>query len=154
MSTPLTSPHPAPTASAQKIMTAGPYDWVATVVAHTDASAITLPTDRSIPPPMITIVTPTVITPMIDAEVRIVRRLPAVANVSVVATPMTASTTSTTTRPRLRPTPVSSSRASGEPGAALAPARSTRPCSAAGGVITAGRSSSLTCGSLRGSGPP
>ena len=36
---------------------------------------MTLPTDRSMPPPMITNVTPTVITPMIEAEVRIVSRL-------------------------------------------------------------------------------
>ena len=48
---------------------------------------MTLPTDRSMPPPMITIVTPTVITPITEAEVRIVSRLDRVRNVSAVATP-------------------------------------------------------------------
>src|SRR5919107_4031650 len=121
MRTPLTRPAPAPTASAQSTMTTGPYDCVATVVAHTDASAITLPTDRSIPPPMITIVTPTVITPITEAEVRIVSRLLVVANVSAVATPITHSTTSTATSPRLRPAPVSSRRGGGGRGGAPAP---------------------------------
>src|SRR5882724_7717920 len=76
------------------------------------------------PPPMITIVTPTVSTPMIDAEVMMISRLAGVANVSAVATPITQSTASTPTSPRLRPTLVSSRPASrafrgaGSPGTA------------------------------------
>ena len=42
--------------------------WVASVVAQTDASATIAPTDRSMPPPMITKVMPTLTTPMTDGE--------------------------------------------------------------------------------------
>src|SRR5690348_2987348 len=75
MSTPLTSPAPIPTSSAQITMTNAPYDWVASVVAQTDANATSAPTDRSIPPPMMTNVMPTVTTPMIDALTRMLRML-------------------------------------------------------------------------------
>ena len=75
---------------------------MATVVAQTEASAITVPTDRSMPPPMITNVMPTVITPMIEAEVRMVSMFERVRNVSAVTTPTMPSSTSTATRPRLR----------------------------------------------------
>ena len=125
-------------------MTAGPYDCVARVVAQTDASAMTLPTDRSMPPPMITTVTPTVITPMIEAEVRIVSRLLVVANVSAVARPMTHSTRRTATSPRLRPALVSRTRARADGRSACAAARSTRPRSAAGGTVTACESPFVT----------
>src|ERR671930_603818 len=91
----LSTTQPTPTANAQNTITTGPNDWVATVVDHTEASAITFPTDRSIPPPMITNVTPTVSTPMIDAEVRIVSRFDPVRNVSAVLTPTTPSSTNT-----------------------------------------------------------
>ena len=42
--------------------------WVASVVAQTDDSATIAPTDRSMPPPMITNVMPTLTTPMTDGE--------------------------------------------------------------------------------------
>ena len=102
---------------------------------------------------MITTVTPTVITPMIEAEVRIVSRLLVVANVSAVATPMTHSTTRTATSPRLRPTPVSSTRARADGLSACAAACSTRPCSAAGGTVTACESPFVT-GLPPAAGPP
>ena len=108
---------------------------------------------------MITTVTPTVITPMIEAEVRIVSRLLVVANVSAVETPMTHSTTSTATRPRLRPAPVSRALARADGRSARAAAVSTRPCSAAGGTggvttVSARLSLPVTGDSLPGLGPP
>ena len=48
-------------------MPAEPNSCVATVVHQTPASATSAPTDRSMPPPMITKVMPTVITPMAEA---------------------------------------------------------------------------------------
>ena len=75
MSTPLTRPTPTPTASAVKIMPPAPKLWVATVVHQTPASAMIAPTDRSMPPPMITKVMPTVTTPIADACCRIVKTL-------------------------------------------------------------------------------
>src|SRR5690348_5575782 len=86
------------------------------------------------PPPMITNVTPTVITPMIEAEVRMVSRLLVVRKVSAVTTPTTPSSTSTATSPRLRPAPPSSSRAAGERAPVSRPARSTRCCSSTAGT--------------------
>jgi hypothetical protein len=71
----LTSPAPVPTRIAQIAIVTGPYDWVASVVAHTEASAMIAPTDRSMPPPMITNVMPTVMTPMVDASARMLTRL-------------------------------------------------------------------------------
>src|SRR3712207_1837797 len=102
MSTPLTRPATSPTISAVVIITTGPYDWVCRVVAHTEASATSAPTDRSIPPPMMTSVTPTVTTPLTDELTRMFLMLATVPNVSLVSTPTTASTTSTATSPRLR----------------------------------------------------
>src|SRR3954468_19081517 len=95
---------------------------------------MSLPTDRSMPPPMITKVTPTVITPMIEAEVRMVSRLLVVRNVSAVTTPTIPSSTSTATSPRLRPAPPSSSRAAGERAPVSRAARSTRACSSTAGA--------------------
>ncbi len=69
ISTPLTSPQPTPTTIAVKRMPANPNSWVATVVAHTEARATMAPTDRSMPPEMMTKVTPTVTTPITDAWV-------------------------------------------------------------------------------------
>lgn len=65
----MTSPQARPTITAVKRMPANPYSWVASVVAQTDASATIAPTDRSIPPLVITNVIPTVTTPMTDAWV-------------------------------------------------------------------------------------
>ena len=96
---------------------------------------MTLPTDRSMPPPMITIVTPTVITPITEAEVRIVSRLERVRNVSAVDTPTMPSSTSTATRPRFRAGAESSSLLSGlADGAASRAAFSTRLCSSTAGT--------------------
>ena len=71
MSTPLTSPHPAPTASAAKTMrvqcVSSAMSWVATVVDQTEASATIAPTDRSMPPPVMTKVMPIATTPMTEA---------------------------------------------------------------------------------------
>ena len=62
--------------------------WVASVVAQTEASATIAPTDRSMPPPMITKVMPTVTTPMTEASRRMVRTLSTLAKRSpAVATP-------------------------------------------------------------------
>ena len=49
--------------------------WVARVVAHTLARATIAPTDRSMPPPPMTKVMPTLTTPMTDAKRRIVMTL-------------------------------------------------------------------------------
>ena len=62
MSSPLTRPQPAPTASAAKTMTSQLAEfaiaWVASVVHHTELRARMAPTDRSMPPPVITKVMP------------------------------------------------------------------------------------------------
>ena len=82
-------------------MTTGPYAWVASVVAHTDASAITAPTERSMPPPMITNVMPTVMTPIVEASARTLTMFEEVAKFSgAVTRPTTARRISATTRPR------------------------------------------------------
>ena len=49
--------------------------WVATVVHQTDESATIAPTERSMPPPMITNVMPMLTTPIVAASRRIVRAL-------------------------------------------------------------------------------
>ena len=64
-----------PTTSAVKIMPPAPKLCVASVVHQTPASAMIAPTDRSMPPPMMTNVMPTVITPMAAACWRIVKTL-------------------------------------------------------------------------------
>ena len=71
MRKPLIDPATIPTTSAVKIMPPEPNSWVATVVHQTLVSATSAPTERSMPPPIITKVMPTVITPMAEAWVRI-----------------------------------------------------------------------------------
>lgn len=103
MSTPLTRPQPSPTRTAVKRMPAKPYSWVATVVAHTEARATIAPTDRSMPPEMMTKVMPTVTTPMTDAWVRTSWRLRVSRNWSgLVRPPIRISTASTPSRDRVR----------------------------------------------------
>jgi len=70
-SRPLMEPAIVPTASAAKIMPPAPKLCVATVVDQTPARAMSAPTDRSMPPPMITNVIPTVTTPIAAACCRI-----------------------------------------------------------------------------------
>ena len=82
ISTPLISPAPRPTASAQTTMTNGPYSWVASVVIHTLASATIEPTDRSMPPEMITNVMPTLTTPIAAASRSMIEMLLSPRNVS------------------------------------------------------------------------
>ena len=78
---------------------------VASVVAQTEDSATSAPTDRSMPPPMITNVMPMLTTPMTDASRRIVRTLSMSANRSpAVMTPTMHRIARAMTRPRLRPT--------------------------------------------------
>ena len=45
------------------------------MVAHTEESAMIAPTDRSMPPPMMTNVMPTVMTPIVEASARMLTRL-------------------------------------------------------------------------------
>src|SRR5674476_1471282 len=86
---------------------------VASVVAHTDASPRTEPTDRSIPPPVITNVMPMLSTPITAASRRIVMTLSTLANRSpAVLTPTTHSTAKAMTSPMLRPAPPLISRRS------------------------------------------
>src|ERR687889_574586 len=79
MTIPLTSPQPAPTRSAVTTMTiqwkSSAIAWVASVVAHTEDRATIAPTDRSMPPPMITNVIPMLTTPMTAASRRMVSTL-------------------------------------------------------------------------------
>src|SRR6478609_722378 len=104
MITPLMSPAPTPTARAQMTMTTQPYDWVASVVAHTDASPTTDPTDRSMPPVVMTNVMPMARTPRIDPRLRMVMRLLTLANRSPPVTkPTTHRSSRATTSPTLRP---------------------------------------------------
>ena len=67
----MTSPQPAPTARATKTITiqwlSWAICWVASVVHQTEASARIAPTERSMPPPMITKVMPMLTTPMVVA---------------------------------------------------------------------------------------
>ena len=97
---------------------------------------MTLPTDRSMPPPMITIVTPTVITPITEAEGQDREQVEErVRNVSAVDTPTMPSSTSTATRPRFRAGAESSSLLSGlADGVASSAAFSTRLCSSTAGT--------------------
>ena len=144
MSTPLTSPHAAPTASAANTMT---IQWmssamvcVATVVHHTDASATMAPTDRSMPPPMMTNVMPTLTTPMTDASRRIVSMLSMSAKRSpAVTTPTIMMSARAATRPRLRPTELAMMRPTVDCGSAAvaAAAASIRRCSSGGGIADA-----------------
>ena len=77
---------------------------VAKVVAHTEDRARIAPTDRSMPPPVITNVMPMLTTPMVEASRRIVSALSMLANRSpAVTTPAAQIRPSATTRPRLRP---------------------------------------------------
>ena len=80
----MTRPQPAPTASATKTITiqcvSSAIVWVATVVHQTDDSATIAPTERSMPPPMITNVMPMLTTPIVAASLRIVRVLAVDAN--------------------------------------------------------------------------
>ncbi len=108
MTTPLINPAPAPTASAVNTMTiqwkSSARAWVARVVAHTDDSATRAPTDRSMPPPMITNVMPTLTTPITEASFRIVSTLSTSAKRSpAVITPTMQRIARAMTRPRLRP---------------------------------------------------
>ena len=103
MSSPLTSPQPTPTSTAVKRMPAKPYSWVATVVAHTEERATIAPTDRSMPPQVMTKVMPTVTTPMTEAWVRTSWRLRVSRNSSgLVMPPTTISAASTPSRERVR----------------------------------------------------
>src|SRR3954469_13876299 len=114
MTTPLTSPAIDPTSRAVTTMTiqwkSSASCWVASVLAQTEERATSAPTDRSMPPPMITKVIPTLTTPMTEASRRIVSTLSTSANRSpAVTTPTMHSTTSAITRPRLRPSGPASS---------------------------------------------
>ena len=93
---------------------------VASVVHHTEASATIDPTDRSMPPPMITKVIPTLTTPMTADNRRMVNRLSVEANRSpAVPRPTAHSTSRASTSPRLRPALLASRPviADGRPGA-------------------------------------
>ncbi len=73
------------------------------MVAHTEARATIAPTDRSMPPEMITKVMPTVTTPMTDAWVSTSWRLRVSRNSSgLVMPPIRISTASTPSRDRVR----------------------------------------------------
>jgi hypothetical protein len=109
MSTPLTTPQPAPTASAVNTITiqwvSAAMVWVARVVAQTLDRATMAPTDRSMPPPPMTKVIPMLTTPMTEASRRMVIALAMLAKLSpAVMTPTMQSSSSAMTRPRLRPT--------------------------------------------------
>ena len=72
---------------------------------QTEASATIAPTDRSMPPPVITKVMPIETTPITEASRRMVSTLSTLANCSpAVAMPTRHRMTSATTSPRLRPT--------------------------------------------------
>src|SRR6185312_14274537 len=108
MNNPLTSPHLMPTSNAtttishQVVFPAS--SWVATVVDHTEHNATCEPTDRSMPPPMITNVIPMDNTPVTTARVSTVRRFEAVPNrAPAVTIPMMINTTNAMISPRCRP---------------------------------------------------
>src|SRR6476659_8836800 len=108
MNSPLTSPHPIPTNNAtttinhQVVLPAS--SWLATVVDHTEHNATCEPTDRSMPPPMITNVMPMDSTPVTTASVSTVRMLDAVPNrAPAVTMPMMINTTKAMIRPTCRP---------------------------------------------------
>ncbi len=130
ISIPLTSPHPRPTTTAVNRMPTKPYSWVATVVAHTEASATIAPTDRSMPPETMTKVMPTVTTPITEAWVRTSWRLRVSRNSSgLVMPPMMISTARTPSRERVR----TSARARRPCQAGGAPADGTLPVLSRGG---------------------
>ncbi len=60
--------------------------WVATVVDHTDDRATIAPTERSMPPPVMTKVIPIATTPMTEARRRIVSALATLPNRSPAVT--------------------------------------------------------------------
>ena len=75
---------------------------VASVLAHTEARPSTEPTDRSMPPPVMTKVIPMLSTPITAASRRIVRMLLTLTNRSpAVMTPTTQSATSAMMRPEV-----------------------------------------------------
>jgi hypothetical protein len=80
-------------------------------VATTEARPVTEPTDRSMPPEMMTRVMPMLMTPMIDAWRRIVSTLLTLVKVSgAVTAPTITRISRATTRPRFRPTEPESTR--------------------------------------------
>ena len=82
------------------------------MVAHTEASPTTAPTDRSMPPAVMTKVMPMETTPITEASRRMVSTLSVLANRSpAVMMPTRQSSTSAMTRPRLRISPGGSDRA-------------------------------------------
>ena len=138
---PLMIPHPAPTASALNTMSiqcvSSAICWVANVVHQTEDRARIAPTERSMPPPVMTKVIPTLTTPMVAARRRIVSTLLTLANRSpAVITPTRQISASATTRPRLRPT--LELRIAAQPvsvGTAACAACSTRTVSAVGSAV-------------------
>ena len=138
MSTPLTAPAPAPTSNAVVTIT---IQWkssaicsVPLVVAQTDASASTAPTDRSMPPPVITKVIPIETTPRVAASRRMVSTLSVEANRSpAVMVPTMHRISSAITRPRLRTTPGGSVRSRElDPSGPLAPDTASSSAAAGG----------------------
>ena len=80
--------------------------WVPDVVAQTDANPTTAPTDRSMPPAVMTNVMPMDTTPMTDARRRMVSTFSVLANRSpAVIMPTRHSNTRAMTRPRFRISP-------------------------------------------------
>ncbi len=110
MRTPLITPQAMPTPIAVVAITIQPTSpaiaWVPVVDAHTEDRATIAPTERSMPPPVITNVMPIATTPIADARLSMVMMLLVLAKRSpAVTSPTTQSSTSATTRPRLRATP-------------------------------------------------
>ena len=133
-SSPLIRPQPSPTSRATSTITVQwlprARDWVARVVAQTDDSATIAPTDRSMPPPVITNVMPIETTPITEASRRMVSALSTLANCSpAVAMPTMQRMISATTRPRLRPTDEPSSTPMTPPRSWPVPARDSWTCS-------------------------
>ncbi len=104
---PLIRPAQVPTSRALKTIAIQPMlsamSCVPVVVAQTEARARIAPTDRSMPPPVITNVMPIDTTPTTAARRRIVSRLSVLANRSpAVMMPTTHRMIRAMTRPRLR----------------------------------------------------
>ena len=134
MNTPLIKPHPIPTNIEQPMTrlqcTLSAMSWVATVVDQTVHSATIAPTDKSIPPPVITNVIPMLTTPITEASRRISMMFSLVMNVSgAEIQPSTTRMASATINARLRHSPVSR-----DPPPVSAAARSIRRDSSAGGT--------------------
>ena len=109
---------------------------VAKVVAQTEERATIAPTDRSMPPPMITNVMPMLTTPTIEASRRIVTIVSTLAKRSpAVMTPTAQMTSSATTRPMLRPNEPLISPAPRDVRSDSAAASSTRTVSLAGATV-------------------